>query len=276
MHHYAAMPGWYDWAYSLSEAALLLVSLLAVACITSLAFGIVAAYRGRPSRARASTLPPAFVSAIALPVSLLIGFLVNDVWHHYNDAQDGVVKEAATVAEATRAIAQLPRGAAEELGALLDRYVNHDLKRDWAVYQTRSNPVETRSALNEMEFRVAQLQIELASHTVAQAALKVLTDDLNDLERLRKSRMHLSVGRIDNPRWFTLGLLLLCCAVALTEVIYGQARDHALIVALFTFSFGSLVYVLLTNDRPFSGSTIISPEPILEAYVNQREALAQR
>ncbi len=276
MPQYAAMPEWYDWAYSLSEAALLLLSLFAVACISALAMGSVAAYRGSPRRATVSSMPPAFVTAIVLPVSVIIGLLVNDVWRNYNDAQNGVLREAATVADATRAIAQLPDGPAQQLGALLQEYVNADLKRDWEVYQTRQNPVETHSALNQMEFLVEQFQIQLRDSPMTMGALKVLADDLNDLERLRKTRTHLSVGRIDNPRWFVLGLLLLCCIALLTEVSYGQTRNHVVIVCFFSLSYGALIYMLLTHDRPFSGSTFVSFEPILDAYTQQIQALKRR
>ncbi|MBP7452753.1 MAG: DUF4239 domain-containing protein [Ottowia sp.] len=276
MPQYAAMPEWYDWAYSLSEAALLLLSLFVVACIATLAVGVVASYRGSPRRAVASSMPPAFVTAIVLPVSVILGLLVNDVWRNYNDAQNGVLREAATVADATRAIAQLPAGPAQQLGALLDEYVNADLKRDWAVYQTRQNPIETHSALNQMEFLVEQLQIQWQDNAVAMGALKVLADDLSDLERLRKTRTHLSVGRIDNPRWFVLGLLLLCCVALLTEVSYGQTRNHAVIVCIFSLSYGALIYMLLTHDRPFSGSTFVSFDSILQAYTSQIEALKRR
>ena len=276
MPHYAAMPEWYAWAYSLSEAALLLLSLFAVACVSALAMVSVAAYRGSPRRAKASSMPPAFVTAIVLPVSVILGLLVNDVWRNYNDAQNGVLREAATVADATRAIAQLPPDSAQQLGALLEEYVKVDLKHDWEVYQTRQNPVETHSALNQMEFLVEQLQIQLHGNPVTMSALKVLTDDLSDLERLRKTRTYLSVGRIDNPRWFVLGLLLLCCVGLLTEVSYGQTRNHLVIVCFFSLSYGALIYMLLTHDRPFSGSTFVSLEPVLDAYNSQIKALSQR
>ena len=270
------MPGWYDWVYSISEAALLVTSLFAVTCLMALAFLAVAVYRGSPRRAQASNMPATFVSAITLPVALIIGLLVNDVWRHYNDAQDGVMREAATVADATRAIAQLPPDAGTQVGALLEQYVKADLVRDWKVYQTRQSPVETYSALNQMEFLVERLQLDWSTNAAAVAALKVLEDDVSDLERLRKTRTHLSVGRIDNPRWFVLAMLLLCCATLLTEVIYGQRRNHAVIAGIFVLSYGALVYMLLTHDRPFSGSTFVSAEPIVEAYDNQIKVLQRR
>ena len=57
------MPGWYDWVYSISEAALLVTSLFAVTCLMALAFLAVAVYRGSPRRAQASNMPATFVSA---------------------------------------------------------------------------------------------------------------------------------------------------------------------------------------------------------------------
>ena len=56
-------------------------------------------------------------------------------------------------------------------------------------------------------------------------------------------------------------------------MIYGQRRNHAVIAGIFVLSYGALVYMLLTHDRPFSGSTFVSAEPIVEAYYNQIKVL---
>ena len=102
MFNYSALPDWYDWAYALSEAGLLLISLLATLFIGVLASLVVALYRGRPGRAKPSSMPPGFLTGIVLPVSVVLGLLVNDVWRKYDDAHDVVLQEAAIVADLVR------------------------------------------------------------------------------------------------------------------------------------------------------------------------------
>lgn len=276
MNSYAEMPAWYDWAYGISEAGLYLACILAVGFLVVLTTLGVAVYRGRPSRAVPSSLPPAFVSAVVLPISLVISLLVNDIWRKYSDAQDAVVAEASTVADAVRAIQRLPSEPAAELNALMYAYVHGDVPQDWRTYQTRRLPVEVRSALNEMEFRVARLLQSPHESPNAQSTLTVLAGDLTELDKLRKKRTQLSTGRLDNARWMVLALLLLTGLGVLVEVVYGQRKNYAVSVGFFVVGYGTLVYMLVTHDRPFSGETIVSHHPISEAYAHQLKSFQTR
>lgn len=268
----AQLPAWYNWAYALSETSLLLVSMLGVASIVLLATLCLVSYRGHPRRTLPSTLPPAFVTGIVLPVSVVIGLLVTDVWRKYSDAQDVVMMEAAHVADAARAIKRLPESAAHELDALLRTYVEEDVPRDWQAFQTHPLHLDTRSTLNELEFRTQALHRQLHDDIVAQSTLQVLIADLEALDALRKQRIHLSVGRIDNPRWRVLGILLFCSIALMGDVVYGQRRNFLVAAVLFTLSYGSLMYMLITHDRPYTGQTLVLPTPITEAYRHQLQA----
>ena len=276
MNNYAQMPAWYDWAYRISETSLYLVCSLAVVFLAVLTTLGVAAYRGRPSRAAPSTLPPGFVTAVVLPISLIISLLVNDVWRKYSDAQDAVVTEASTVADAVRAIHRLPADAADELNSLMYAYVHGDVPQDWRTYQTRRLPVEVRSALNEMEFRVARLLQSAHDDPRVRSTLTVLADDLSALDTLRKKRTQLSAGRLDNARWAVLAVLLLTGLVVLVEVVYGQRKNYFVSVGLFVVGYGTLVYMLVTHDRPFAGETIVTHQAITEAYANQLKSIQTR
>ena len=276
MNNYAEMPAWYDWAYGISEIGLYLVCVLAMVLLVVLTTLGVAAYRGRASRAVPSTLPPGFVTAVVLPISLVISLLVNDIWRKYSDAQDTVVAEASTVADAVRAIHRLPADPYSELNGLMYAYVHGDVVQDWRTYQTRRVPIETRSALNEMEFRVARLLQSPQIDLPARATLAVLASDLTDLDKLRKKRTQLSAGRLDNSRWAVLCVLLLTGLTVLVEVVYGQRKNYFVSVGLFVMGYGTLVYMLVTHDRPFSGETIVSYHPIAEAYANQLKSFKAR
>lgn len=276
MFNYSALPDWYDWAYSLSEAGLLLTSLLATLLIGVLASLVVALYRGRPGRARPSTLPPAFITGIALPVSVVLGLLVNDVWRKYDDAHDVVLQEAAIVADLVRVIHLLPEPAAAEMGALLYSYVHGDVPSDWRAFQTRTLPSATRSALAEMTARTPALQRQHRGDVAVSHALGLLAADIAALDKTRKARISLSMGRMDNTRWFVLALLMFSCLVLLVEVVYDQRRNHVLVLVLFALGYGSLAYMVLTHDRPYTGATIASHAPIGAAYATEVRALQNR
>ena len=44
-------------------------------------------------------------------------------------------------------------------------------------------------------------------------------------------------------------------------------------MTLFVFSYGSLVYMIATNDRPFSGGVSVTPEPIARIFTQQQAVL---
>ncbi|MBK6868201.1 MAG: DUF4239 domain-containing protein [Burkholderiales bacterium] len=276
MFNYSALPDWYDWAYALSEAGLLLISLLATLFIGVLASLVVALYRGRPGRAKPSSMPPGFLTGIVLPVSVVLGLLVNDVWRKYDDAHDVVLQEAAIVADLVRVIQLLPESAAEEMGALLYGYVHGDVPSDWRAFQSRTLPPVTRSALAEMTARTPALQRQYRGDGATSHALELLARDIATLDKTRKARINLSMGRMDNTRWFVLALLMFSCLVMLVEVVYGQWRNHLLVLVLFALGYGSLAYMVLTHDRPYTGATIASHAPITAAYVTEVQALKNR
>ena len=276
MFNYTALPAWYDWVYTLSEPALLLVSVVATLLIGVLASLVVAVYRGRPSRAKPSTLPPAFITGIALPVSVVLGLLVNDVWRKYDEAQDTVLQEAAIVADLVRVIDLLPEAESREIGALLYSYVHGDVPAEWRAFQTRTLPSVSRSALAEMTLRAQQLQQCYRGNASVSQALGLLAADIAALDKTRKQRINLSLGRMDNPRWFVLGLLMFSCLLLLVEVIWGQWRNHLLVLLLFALGYGSLAYMVLTHDRPYTGATTATYAPITAAYATEVRALQNR
>ena len=50
----------------------------------------------------------------------------------------------------------------------------------------------------------------------------------------------------------------------------------AVSVGFFVVGYGALIYMLVTHDRPFSGETIVSHQPITEAYAHQMKSFQLR
>ena len=266
-------PIWYHWVYNLSEPALYATCLLGTTLLALLVGLLLTAVRRYAGDRQASSFPPGLVTAIALPTSLVIGLMASDVSRRYNEAQDNVMQEARTVAALQHALTELPATASAALQEELTHYVTQDLSREWEQLQRAQVPLGLSPALIRIGVGLAALQPARAARAVSDGVIENIQVQLRELQRLRTQRSQLALGKMDSPQWMIVAVLLLCCAAVMIEVTVHHRRNRIMAMTLFVFSYGSLVYMIATNDRPFSGGVSVTPEPIARIFTQQEAVL---
>lgn len=263
---------WQDWAYGLSEPLLYLACVLLVWLLALLVGFLLWAHRRLSRRVGPSTLPVGLVTGIAVPASLVIGLLANDVVRKYNDAQNGAQQEAYVLADLRFSLASLPPPVGKKLTAELDEYVASELPAEWQRMRESTEPLGLSPALVRLAEELAtlsSLRDPQGRPVVGEGRLDALQGRLRALRQLRATRAQLALGRMDNSTWTVVLMLLACCAGVMLEITLDNRPNYRLTLLLFMLSYGSLVYMIVTNDRPFSGGTSVALHPLQQAYALQ-------
>lgn len=261
-------PAWYQWAYTLSEPGLYAACLLAVALLALIAWLVLKLLRIVTHDDATSTLPSGVIGAIALPTSLIIGLLASNIVGKYNDAQRNVMHSAEVVADLRHDLSLLPEAAARKPTDELREYVEHEIPQQWSYLRKSHGTMPNSAALDELDDSLGELQKAAGqpAPTVSSEDIRSLREKVRELDRLETARAMLAVGTMDGRDWAVVLVLMLCCAGALIETTLRHRHYLILVATLFTLSYGSLSYMIVTNDRPFSGHVIVTPEPIEQAY----------
>ncbi len=268
-------PYWQHWIYNLSEPALFISCLLIVFALSLVVGGVLLGTRRWAGEQSMSAFPVGLVTAVALPTSLVIGLMANDVARKFNEAQENVLQEARVVASIQYTLATFPASVSAGLQEELRHYVSDELPRE-AQHLKRAGdgPLPLSAALARLSVGLTALTpTRAAPAAVNEALVESVQSRIRDVQRLRSARSLLALGKMDAPQWLVVGVLLLCCAAVMIEVTAHRRRYLVMAAALFTLSYGSLVYMILTNDRPFSGGVAVSFEPIFRTYQQQLTVL---
>ncbi len=256
--------------YLLSEPALFLVCLLMAAGITLVATLVILLFRPGESRRRPSLLPAPFITAIVLPVSIVLGLLVNDTWKRFMEAQDVVQREAALLQLIDSHQKQMVAPFREPVRAAMERYEQVQIPADWRLFargQRPSGEDGLRALLDQFDHWLSD---EQGVPEVHQLQLERLRGELLELRDLRTKRIILSAGKMDAPKWLVLLCLLFTCTLAMSEITLHMRSAYLTIAALFILGNGSLIYMLTTHERPFAGGASVPPPQV----VHQAQAAA--
>ena len=255
-----------DAIFILSEPLLFLVCLFGVATVALIGVTMLWLLRRALRQSQASSLPPAFTTAIVFPAAIVLGLLVNDMWRHYMDAQDVVQQEAVLIRSIWTESAQLKPAQMAVLRQNLSADVRAQVKNDWALFQSGRTPGADQALQNLLQTVHLWSAEALAKTPQTQGRAERIATQLMELQKLRDKRILLSLGKMDAPKWWVVFCLLLSCILVMTEITLHSRSQTLMICAFFTLGSGSLVYMLATHERPFVGGTGVSAQPIMKAF----------
>ena len=199
--------------------------------------------------------------------AVLLAFVVVVVWERFNDAEHAVAREAGAATTIYRLSWGMEGAPGARLREALSDYLTADLNQDWpAMAHGRGSTLVTR-ALDSVygqlvRFRPSDLR-ETAIQTEIMAQLGALT-------QARRERLVRASGTVPGIIWFVLlvGAVLTICFTFFfgTRNIRAQALMTGALSLLILFA----LLIVITVDRPFSGSVAVTPEPLEEVLADFR------
>ena len=198
------------------------------------------------------------VQTCALPISVLLAFVVIGVWDRYEVDQQAAQVEAAHLLTIHRLAGFVDGG--EVVQPAIRHYAELVVSDDWPAMANGGLAETTDVQLR----RVSQEAVAIPAFDEGGWA-GLFIDDLHALRIARVEREAAASSSLPGVLWLAilLGGLITVGYVA----VYG-VRDRALHV-VFTAAFAALVGlsmgVIVVLDHPYTGDTAVSPAPFVRA-----------
>jgi hypothetical protein len=194
--------------------------------------------------------------------AVLLALVVIALWDRRSEVDAHATEEAGFLIATYRDAGGLPPAFREDAHAKIEAYVHAVIERSYPALRVGTPSDETRTTFGDMfttirSFRPADLHDEI----LYGEALR----ELNQSSEARTKRLAAVRGGLPPVFWAVLLVTtaITLAAVGALQMEGGRVRDC--FVAGFACGVGSLIFLVVVLDRPFSGDLALTPDPYLEA-----------
>ena len=196
------------------------------------------------------------VQTIGVFYGITVGLIAVGVWNTHTNAEDVVSKEAAAIGSLYRDVSGYPQPARETLQGDLREYTVVLIEQIWPAQQEGRQLGVGTQLMDDFQSTLYSFE----PTTPGQTALHGETlRAYNNLIAYRRLRIDAVEGSLSAVMWAVIWLgAALSIGVAYLYWI-EDPRIHAILVALMAGFLGLVLFMIVINDRPFTGSNSIPP-----------------
>lgn len=180
-------------------------------------------------------------------------FLVNNI----NYTADAVQREANSIADIYRYSKWLKEPQRSLIQADIHAYINNVINVEWPSMKS-GHPLD--SAGDET---IEKITSELITYKPTSTSESLLTHDMLDQLRLlydaRQQRIHMSNAKLNPEIWFVI-LVGTILTMGINFLFRMKIYLHIIAICATGLMLSSMVFLLLSLDRPFQGEFVIEPE----------------
>lgn len=215
-----------------------------------------------------STLNNAMIGGMFVLTSFTIVFIANDVWKINESAKNIVSKEAIVAYDTLRVLKQLPGETSNDLQDQLLHYFDTLIQHEWPLMQdSQASPI-AEEKLNNLLFTLYPIKVANADANTA-LLLRDLKSNLDELKNVRDQRLIITDYRVRPEKWFCLLLLMSLCVFSVCDIHQHSRSGTRKSLLILIFGFSTVSFLVLVNDRPFTGTTAIQAtglKQIVQSY----------
>jgi hypothetical protein len=250
-----------DFIFALPHGGMFLVILAVVGSIALVLHVSIARWPLKGVSQRLPELSPAIITLCGTLFGLSVTFLANSVWTTEDRARQMVNTEARDIRVIKAYMDQLTGPTRDGFTHLITAYANA-VEGEW----TAMTDVEARApAERELRNIYAAVISGFSEGEQNRMIQQRLLAALDSLSIARQQRLSMAQDVVSAGQWLLvsgLGILLLVM-VALGHARFPLPRSVAL--AAMTAAITLAMFVIVVHDRPFVGSSALTPQPILRA-----------
>jgi Protein of unknown function (DUF4239) len=198
-------------------------------------------------------------SMVGVIYAVLLAFITIVVWEQYRDAQNYVQQEAVRVSNLLRDAQVFPDPVRKKLRGKLLAYGRAVVSDEWNTMAKRQPSPLASKAYEDIWETIYEIQPETERE---RAFYRESITRLNELSGIRRSRLLSSQSRIPSLLWVLLagGAAI---SIAYTYMFGMKNRwVHVLTAGSLAGLIGFVLFLILALSSPFSGSLLISPDPL--------------
>ena len=247
------------WAYNMSPLQLALIMVAMIEAVSL--FGLFLARRFLLPHLRfhdgVNDAISGTVQAIGVFYGITVGLIAVGVWNTHSNAEDVASNEAAAIGALYRDVSGYPQPVREKLQGDLRAYTHVLIEQIWPAQQ-QGRQIDVGTQL------IDNFQSTLYSHepsTPGQVSLHGETlRAFNSLIAYRRLRIDAVSGSLSMVMW---GVIWVGAVISIGVAYFYRIEDpriHAILVALMAGFLGVVLFMIVINDRPFTGRNSIRPD----------------
>jgi len=210
-----------------------------------------------------------FASAIGVFYSLVMGLIAVQVWSTYDETQNIISEEAASIAALYRDVSGFPEPLRMQLQDDLRDYVTFIIEEIWPAQQ-RGEIIDGGTRLvNDFQEKLYSFEPQ----TLGQQSIYGETlNQYNHMINLRRLRIDAVGSTLPGVMWVIVivGAIL---AMTVTYLLKIERPTHLLLTAFLALFVGLVIYVVFGLDSPLRGPLAIGPDSyqlVLDRLINLR------
>lgn len=206
------------------------------------------------------------VKTVTTFMILILAFSLSLVMAQHRTVEEHVQREATLINQLDRGLLRTGPAELVAIRPMLVDYARSVVADEWPQMATAGRSLITYAKFNEMSRAIRRVEVTTPRQ---QAQLADLLRTLEQLADMRDTRLLNSRLALPDLFWATIlgGCLLLLPICAMTST----SLNSALLKLAMGGSLGMLLALVIVIDRPFSGSTQVSPSPLERAIARNLE-----
>lgn len=214
---------------------------------------------------RDNTITASIASLIGIIYGVLIGFISLYLMTNNDHAVTAVLHEGSAAANIYRDSKWLKQPAQAHIQTTLQQYITNVISNEWPAMQDGKSPHQGNGDL------INQISAELMNYPIVTPRDSIIvTDLLQEIKSLfngRQERINHSEEQLSPEIWFVI-LIGTALLIVINYAFRVNFYLHLFSMTAFSIMAASVIFLLITLDRPFQGEFAVEPEP-LQAVLNQ-------
>lgn len=263
-----------DFIYSVPSFVLFIFVSLILLLFSYTSTGLVQRYISLKFRCDENEAVVAISAIIGVIYAILVGFTFLFELDSYNKADQSEKEEAKLVFASFRKALELPEPGATQIRKLLVAYVDNTIQVEWPKMVAGKPVGNSGTQLVMNMFMVLHNFTNLNPAQVQ--SLNSLSISINALFDQHEERVAHSHTVLNSSIWFVLFLGTLL-TLSSCFILGMDPRLHYACITTVTLMIASVVFLMLTLDRPYRGDLSVKPETFQSTleYINWHAMLKE-
>lgn len=246
-----------DWITASLISSFLLLTAVLVGTAVVLVFLSFGPWTGRFVRTFQGVVGP-FFGATTLILSILIGFLANDIWDRNRRAASAVRSEADDLV-AIVTLVQTFDVPSDPVVAAVRSYAQAVVTKEWPQMTLGESAPEAEQALGDL-LRAVVRPVQVPGSNLALD--RVLLDTALAVRTNRNTRLALSRDESAPAKWIAVIVLAVLSQISVAAVHLEKPRPQILALLIYTVGLLFILGILAAHELPFEPPDEVAPTPI--------------
>jgi hypothetical protein len=193
---------------------------------------------------------------ISIIYGVLAGLIALYLINNISYSAEAVQNEVIAVANLYRDSNWLKKPAQTGIHKEIKRYISNAIDYEWPAMMNAHHINDTGAIIiNTLSQELSKYSISGSAETIIVSSM---VNEIHDLSDAREQRIRMSYSEINTETWVVI-LLGTILTIAINYLFGMNLYFHLLTSCATAIMASSMVFLLLTLDRPFQGSFLVGP-----------------